>query len=316
MKSDRFLLALCIAVFLHSPKSLAQQSATETCDVPVVVTNYSNQLVRNLATTDFTVRLGDALVPVSGAAIDGGPKRIALILDASGNVPDDEWALETDMALSFVGNARPKDQFSFFTIGAEYPDASFLSSEELTERLQKLTGARTNEKIYDALMVAVNRLSPPQFGDAIFLFGHHEDVGSVATFDQIRELILKNKLRFYGMSFADPLRKLPPGFDLNKPTGLRLSRLESLSAETGYFFSLHAVHNVNQPGQMSLLKEFLADLYAGIAEPYRLSIPASAIKDQTRAAFAVSNLEKLRVHKDGIHYPHSIYPCAVTEKAP
>ena len=306
-----------LALLLPFSQSFAQQVGAGTCDVPVVVADYSNQLVRDLVPAEFSVSLAGARQPLDSASIDGGPKRIAIILDASENIPDDEWKLETEMAQSFVGNARPEDRFAFFVIGEGHTETSFLSANEVTARLQKLAGSRPTEKIYDALLSAVKRLDPPQFGDAIFLFGHHEDFGSEVDFDQIRERILRNKLRFYGMSFADPLKKLPPGFDLNRPTGLTSSKLESLSAETGYFFSFHAVHNLNQPGQMSLFKGFLSDLYAGIAEPYRLSIPKSGMKDEARLEVSVTNLEARRMHQDGIHYPHLLYPCAVPiETAP
>jgi hypothetical protein len=325
MKLIYVSLTLCLAIsFLQSSESFAQQVPAESCDVPVVVTHYDNELVQGLTPTDFSVHLGDIASTVDSASVDGGPKRVALILDASRNIPEDEWKLETEMAASFVGHARSKDRFAFLVIGAEGTAASLLSFDDVAERLQQLAGSRpaateANERIYDALLTAVNRLDPPQFGDAIFLFGHHEDFGSATAPDHVLDLILKNRLRFYGMSFADPLAKLPPGFDLNKPLpkSFGRSKLELLSAETGYFFSFHAVHNLKIQGQMQLFKGFLADLYAGIAEPYRLRIPASSIKDQTRLEITVTNLETRKIHQDGIHNPHSIYPCAApVEKAP
>jgi hypothetical protein len=85
--------------------------------------------------------------------------------------------------------------------------------------------------------------------------------------------------------------------------------LELLSAETGYFFSFHSVQSVNYPGQMSLFKNFLADLYAWIEEPYRLNIPASAVRGKTKLEINVTDLERRKIHKDGIHYPRSLYPC-------
>ncbi|MBZ5719830.1 MAG: hypothetical protein LAO03_05565 [Acidobacteriia bacterium] len=318
MRLNGFLLTLCLAAScLQSSKSFAQQDTAQSCDVPVVVTGYDNQLVRDLAPADFSVRLADAPKAVDSASIDGGPKRIALILDASKNVPDGEWKLETEMAASFVGHARSKDQFAFLVIGAEGTADSFLSFDDVAGRLQKMTSSRpaateANERIYDSVLDAAHRLNPPQFGDAIFLFGHNQDSGSAASADQILDLVVKNRMRFYGMSFADPLANKP------LPKGSGRSKLESLSAETGYFFSFHAAHNLNQPGQMTLFQGFLADLYAWIAEPYRLSFSSAAIRGQTKLEVTVANLETRRVHQDGIHYPHSLYPCVApaVEKAP
>jgi hypothetical protein len=317
MKVHWVSLTLCLTIFFGQSRGLlAQQVAEESCDVPVVVTHFNNDLVRDLKPADFSVRLGDIPRTVDSASIDGSPKRVALILDASRNIPEDEWKLETEMAASFLEHARPQDQFAFLVISADGTVNAPSSSSDVAERLRKLERARPattepNERIYDALLAAVNRLNPPQFGDAIFLFGHDGDLGSNTAADRVFDLILRNRLRFYGLSFADPLAKLPPGFDLNKPLPKDLgpSKLALLSAETGYFFSFHAVRSVNYPGQKPLLKAFLGDLYAWIAEPYRVRAPATAVKDKTKLEITVTNLATREVHQDGIHYPRSLYPC-------
>src|SRR5713101_5906947 len=303
MNLNGTLLTLCLAVSsLRPSESFAQQVAAESYDVPIVVSDFNNKLVRDLAPTDFSVRLGDVPLTVNNASVDGGPKRVAIILDASKNIPEDEWKLETEMAARFVEHARPKDLFAFFVIGADGTVASLSSSGEVAERLRKLAGSRPassegSERIYDAVLAGVNRLDPPQFGDTIFLFGHHEDFGSTANPDHVLDEVLRNKLRFYGMSFADPLAKLPPGFDLNKPLpkGFGRSKLEVLSAETGYFFSFHNVRSLNYPGQIPLFETFLADLYAWISEPYRLRLSGLDIKDKTGLEINVKNPESRKI---------------------
>src|SRR5579862_1217884 len=318
-------LTLCLAIYSLQPsKTSAQQAAGQSCDFPVVVADFNNRLVRDLATADFSVRLGEVPRTVSNSSVDSGPKRVGIILDASRNIPEDEWRLETETAASFVENARPKDLFSFLVIGAKGTEGALLSSGEVEERLRQLAGSRPassegSERIYDAVLAAVNRLAPPQFGDAIFLFGHHEDIGSTTNADHVRDVVLRNRMRFYGISFADRLAKLPPGHDLNKPLpkGFGRSNLELLSAETGYFFSFHDVRSLNYPGQMPLFKNFLADLYAWIAEPYRLRFSGFDIKDETGLEIEVKNLDPQKLHRNGIHYPRSVYPCdAPLEKAP
>jgi hypothetical protein len=321
VKMKRFLVTLGLSAgLLQSSASLAQQTTTETCDVPVVVASYDNQLVRDLSPLDFSVQVGGAPVSVVSTEIDGGPKRIALILDASKNIPDDEWKLETEMAQSFVENARPEDQFAFVVVGAEGTAAAFLSPDDVTSQLRKLAASRpvsadATEKNFDAILAAANRLDPPQFGDAIFLFGHSVDAGSTADYDHVLELVQKNSLRFYGMSFADSLPKLPSGSDLNKPQRFERSELEMLSAATGYYFSFHTARALNQPRQLPLFKGFLADLYTWISRPYRLAIPATAIKASSKFEVTVADAKTRKIRNGGIHYPQSINPCA-TQKAP
>lgn len=325
MNLNATLLALCLAVSILQPlESFAQQLEAESCEVPVVVADFNNELVQDLAPIDFSARLGNVPMAVSNASIDGGPKRVAIILDASKNIPEDEWKLETEMAARFVEHARPNDRFAFLVIGAESTATSLLSSGEVVDRLRALAGSRPapsegSEKIYDSVLAAVNRLNPPQFGDAIFLFGHQEDFGSTANADHVLDAVMRGRLRFYGMSFADRFAKLPAGRDPNKPLpkGFGRSKLETLSAETGYFFSFHDVRSLNYPGQIPLFENFLGDLYAWIAEPYRVQLSGSGVKDKTELEISVKNPEARKIHREGVHYPRSLYPCAATSrKAP
>lgn len=311
MRLAEILLSLWIATLFQSPKMLAQVSE-KICEIPVVVADSNNGLVSDLMPADFAVRFGGKPEIVSSASVDRGPKRIVVILDASGNIPNDEWNLETQAAEQFVRHARPDDQLALLVVGVDdKAELPLLSSGEVAGDIEKLAQSQSPETVYDALSTAENRLNPPQFGDAIILFGHHLDFGSKTSFDSIRELLLRNKTRFYGMSFADRLAKLPPGFDLNKalPKGFGLSKLESLSAETGYFFSFHAVRDLNHPGQMLLFENFLANLYARIAEPYRLKIAATEMKDETEVNVSAADMEARKIHQSGIHYPHVLLRC-------
>src|ERR1700690_239695 len=153
------------------------------------------------------------------------------------------------MASEFVKHARPGDQFAFSVIGAEASPAELLSSSQVLDRLQGLS-SNTNERIYDALLAAARRLDPPQFGDAVVLFGHHEDTGSETPASDLQNLMVKNGVRFFAVSFANPL---PPGFDPRKPVPKgSLSKLQLLTSETGFFFSFHPIAALNMPGQLPL----------------------------------------------------------------
>lgn len=319
---NKLLPILGFVVSLH-PTVAAQDVASNLCDVPVVVADYNNQLVRNLTPADFSVRLAGSPAPIASVSLDAGPKRLALVLDASSNVPDEEWKLGTDMATEFVKHARANDQFALLVIGGKTTSGAFSSPADVVARLQRLQGARPksedNERIYDALLDAANDLDPPQFGDTIFLFGHHKDSGSKTSLNQIQDLLLKGRLRFFGMSFADRLAGLPPGFNLNKPLPkeFRSTQLETLSADTGYFFSFHSVQSLGIRGQLPLFENFLSHLYTWIAEPYRLRFSTSSFDNDSSFEISVTEMEARKIHRSGIHYPHSLYPCGMqAPKAP
>ena len=328
MQTNRLFFVLwCGFSPLISCSLSAQQVPNQSCDVPLVVTRYvpssgAVELVNDLSAKDVTVHLDGLQGTVESLSVDNRAKRAALIIDASRSVSKDEWKLETEMAASLIGHARAEDRFALLLVGADAPTGPLLPANEIEDRLQALASNRPSaadpsERIYDSLLAAADRLNPPEFGDAIFLFGHPEDSGSSATADQILELVLRNKLRFYAMSFTDPLRgKLPPGFDLNKPLpeNLRQPGADKIAHSTGYFYSFHSIEALGMPGQMTLLKGFLGDLYAGIAEPYRLRISLSSATGRNPLEVVILDPKNRKINQNDVHYPHFIYPC--TSSAP
>jgi hypothetical protein len=307
-------VAICVQVS-------AQTNQDHSCDVPLVVTRFvpssgAVELVKDLSAKDLTVKVGGLSSSVENASIDGGGKRVALILDASKKVPRDEWKLETEMAVSLTEHARPEDKFVLFLVGFDVPAGSLLASSEVQGQLKALAASRPDtpdgsEKIYDALLLAAKRLDPPEFGDAIFLFGHPDDSGSNANPEQVQELILSNRLRLYAMSFTDPLSgTVPRGFDLNKPlpANVGMEKADQISHATGYFFSFHSLQALNIPGQIALLKGFLGDLYAGIAEPYRFKVDLNT-SGKTSLDLVIKDGDARHIRQGDVHYPHFIYRC-------
>jgi hypothetical protein len=317
VRAIKLLLMLCLALVVSGQLSAEDDS----CDVPLVVTHFAVatakvELVTDLVPKDLSVRVGGSPTTVKSVSVDSGSKRVVLILDASKNVPKDEWNLETEMAVTLIENGRALDRFSLYLVGADASFGPFLPLGDVQAKLIDMASSRPkaidgNERIYDALFAAAKLLDPTEFGDTIFLFGHPDDLGSQATPEQVQEIILRNRLRFYAMSFTDPLRgKLPPRFDLNKP--LPKSAIpggaDNISHATGYFFSYHSIETLKLPEQMTLLEEFLGDLYAGIARPYKLKIVQTA-SGKSPLELTIVNGETRNIRQGDVHYPHFIYSC-------
>jgi hypothetical protein len=295
----------------------AQEVSSNTCEIPVVVADYYNRLVRYLKPSDFSVRIAGEPGSISDLSIDAGPKRIAIVLDSSSKVPQEEWKLQTEMAKELVSRARTGDHFFLAVVGSGSPSEAFPSSAELTARLQELEGARPNsapnEQLYDTLAEAARNFDPSKFGDTIFLFGHSRDSGSSVSLDTLRDLILRKGLRFFGISFEDRFagQVLQPNKPLPKNS---LAPLETLSSDTGYFFSYHAVRDLAFPGQIPLFKNFLIDLYTWISEPYRVELSTPPAKDGSGLEVSVTAMETRKVNQRGIHSPHLLYGCAQAKK--
>jgi hypothetical protein len=105
MRINLPVLTVCSVMFAScSAQAFGQNSTEDSCDVPLVVTRFvpssrTVELVKGLGPNDLAVQLGAVPSRLEGASIDDGPKRIALVLDASGNIPADEWTLQTKMAI-------------------------------------------------------------------------------------------------------------------------------------------------------------------------------------------------------------------------
>lgn len=322
MLTRKLPVTLCLLLPLLITESFAQEPRSESCDVPVVVTHFDTSF-QALDTRDFLVHLGTSPVALESASVDRGPKRVALILDASRYVPDSEWKVETEMAAVLVGYARPSDLFSVQLVGRENAAEDLLSPAEAREQLRELGSSRpprvdSSERVYDALFAAAKRLSPPKFGDALVLFGHMYDAGSKTSSDRLLGLIMKGKLRILGFDFSDPLPiALSPGFDPNNfpPESSSPKELDKMINETGYRFDFEAMETLNHPGQMRRFESFLADLYKRISEPYRLKALAFASSSRIKLEIKIANSEERKIRPTDMYYPQFIFPCVEVKVA-
>jgi hypothetical protein len=133
----------------------------------------NDEFVRDLRASDLKIEIGSREVSPVSAAIDDGPRRIALVVDDTSQVSQQEWKLQIDLVTSFVEHARRQDQFALFFVGS----------------------AR----------------DPPMFGDALFLFGHDAESIGDAALQKLREVLLRNRTRFLALSLVNPLEnRLPP----------------------------------------------------------------------------------------------------------
>jgi hypothetical protein len=108
------------------------------------------------------------------------------------------------------------------------------------------------------LLAATRSLDPCKFGDALFLFGRVENSGSAA--DELRTLLLKDRVRFYGASFSNPLKgNVSAGWDPNKPLPSTFQRplFDQLSSQTGYSIAYHQPEVFRQCKETTTFEELL-----------------------------------------------------------
>jgi len=316
------LFLISLALFLFDPSLTAQESPKDSCEIPLVVTRYtqsyaSREIVRDLTPQNIDAHPDEEPISVTSIRLDDGPKRLAILLDASKNVPAEEWQLQTEMAAKFLEYARPSDKFSIFLVGVPAPSEPFYSSKAAIERLKKLhkdrpSATESGERNYDALAVAAQSLTPSLFGDSIFFFGHDADEESKTDPAQLTKMLLQNHIRVYAISFRSP--QFPPNFDPNKgvPAFTEGSKLPEITRASGTFFSYHDVHVFQMSGQKQLFENFLGDLFLMVADPYRLTVPVGTSPEPRKLSLSIKDAKQLRIDKDEVRFPRSIYPCPLS----
>jgi hypothetical protein len=235
---------------------------------------------------------------LQGLSIDKGPKRIVLTLDASKSISKRDWEWELEYAKRLLEFARSIDRFGFVVVGGDAETHGFVSRSEAKTYLGRLKATRPatadpEAKIYDALLTAAKSLDPPQFGDVIVFFGLGEDSGSKTAIADLKQMFLKQRLRFYGLTFPSQKRSAA-GWPIPDPG------LESLSEATGYSIW---VTNVNVLRQVDF-----DSWYRCIAEPYRFSITAAMSGQASLEITLLPGLKKKKLDKIAIRYPQFLVP--------
>jgi len=304
------------ACLLSVTASFARQGGTRTCDVPLVVEAYdpssrNDEPVKTLGVSDLLVQLGTEWYSVASATVDDGPKRVALILDRTGRISQDEWKMEVELATTFVEHGRHGDTFALLLAGSRSAPTRFDAVKETGKQLRKLKSSRrasteSGGSTYDALLAAGNLLNPPGFGDSIYLFGRGDDSGSAAGLEQVQDLLLKNGLRFCGLSLSASLTA--EVLQLSRRTGCVFSftSLKTLSLP-----AMQGPHDMGLiPPQLSLQKAALGRSFAQLAAPYRVGIPASLIPARMELKFDVPTAEERKIDVRDEYYPRVVYPCS------
>jgi len=323
MKKGHLSLFGVASTFLVSVQfCFASPETKDACDVPFVARrfdpiSYKTEQIRDLTLDNFSVQLsGSSVQPVS-ASLDNSPKRTFVLIDARSSVPQEEWGLQTIMAAYVAKQGPPEDRFVLALVGSDGAAKDF-NPEETIDQLRSWESSRPasngDARLYDILISAAQRLDPSRFGDTIFLFGHPEDSGSKASAEELRDLLLKNGIRLFGLSFADPLRgKFPKGFDPNKPLPHgTFPELTDVSRATGSFVSFHTPDALRH-GDPSLFKNFLADTYEGISKPYRVTLPMAGRTGLLDLRIVLKDYQS-RVNPNDIHYPLFVYSCDTQRK--
>jgi hypothetical protein len=176
MVSKTFLIAL-LFVFSLNPLNLpGQDSGCARRSVAVSVVDREWNLVQGLSAANFRAKLRGHEVEILSASVDTSPRRIVLLLDASGSMIEEQWEAAESISKDLIWFAPARAsiaQMAFSetvldTVGFDQDQPALLRHlAELVKVCEQPRKARRTA-LYDAIVSARSTLGASEFGDVIF----------------------------------------------------------------------------------------------------------------------------------------------------
>jgi hypothetical protein len=197
------LLALALAVTL-SDSIHAQQEHCLNRTIAVNVLSEDGHFVEGLSPQNFRGKVRGERVETVSASHDFAPRRIVLVLDASGSMYD-VWKLETSAAEGLL-NADNDSSFALITFATQVEHRIDFAQgrKQISDVLAGLEGPSEDSPKFktalrDALAAALDLLRPLQFGDAIFLVSDGYDNSSKLADSQLRGALFGSGVRLFAL---------------------------------------------------------------------------------------------------------------------
>jgi hypothetical protein len=206
-KNPRFP-ALAVFVLLASTGSLiGQENSCLDRTIPVSVLSADVRFVDGLTSKNFTAKVQGKEVKIVSLVRDSGPRRIVIVLDASGSM-EDVWKLEETAAQGLI-ESDPRNSFALIVFGSQVLRTIDFSQNRaaITDALPSLQPPERHQlrktALLDALASSIELLRPPGFGDAIYLVSDGQDNDSQLGISQFRNRLMASGVRLFALMPLD-----------------------------------------------------------------------------------------------------------------
>lgn len=312
------LLLLLLAVC-----RLVAQS-TDNClhrTMTVNVRDSNGNLVPDLPTTAFHGKLRGKPVTVRSEQVEIGPRRLVMLLDASGSITGSEytWKIAQLVAGDIISSASRPNQVALVVFAAQVLDVTNFTSArmQVLEKLRQLEdGSKAAPKgkrrtaLFDTLTYAADLFGSPMPGDVIYAITDGGDNISHKTEEDVQTRLLSKGVRFFAFYMTEN----------NFPTeeerlGPRV--LHSLAALTGGAVldipnsSLSPLYDLSPKGRERMAAQ-LRYLYDLMVSFYQLEIELPAPVDKQRH-WDLEVVDKHGKTRKGVSlfYPQELMPCRI-----
>jgi hypothetical protein len=215
--------ALCsLAYFLLAVSAQAQDDSCLRRTIPISVIEKTGSPATGLVAGDLRGVFRRKPVHILSATQDIRPRRIIILLDASGSMMTEnqaKWQLALLAATKLVTGAPETEKISLVMFTDQIEGTPDLGErrDSILRRLQEVASGRKafpkgirRTAVWDAVLAGALALGPSAFGDAIYLITDGGDNASLEKPSFVERTLLESGVRLFGF-FFDERSPLEPG---------------------------------------------------------------------------------------------------------
>jgi hypothetical protein len=299
---------LSLVFWFFSASGFCQSTSCEQ-SIPVDVRDRFGHFVFALQPASFEVRSHGRTLNVLSASVPTGPRRVVLLLDASGSVtgPNGLWS-QARVVAEHVATSPAEIQLALVIFAGNVLETHDFSRprEEIIQRLQQTKDADSivpktahQTALWDAIVTSIGLFGTPRVGDAIYAVTDGGDNHSHAIPVQVRHTLLSNRVRM----FAFILERRDFATEEQK---LGVEELARLAEESG-----GSSESVDQRAKdvSTRIKTIVAELYDKIVYFYRIDLPNPGGSKIMPIKVTITDAGRSKKSNVGVAYPHELASC-------
>ena len=207
MRARRIVVAL-VFVLLGARGVRAQADSCLRRSVPVNVVNDQGQIVTGLTENNFIGSMHHQPVKILSVTQDDSPRRVVIVLDASGSMISEGSAWHQYLAVAHnLIAAMPSEALAGLVVFSSKVDKNIPLSESRDDLQDELNALREGRKalpkgerltaIWDALATADAEFDSHQEGDAIYAITDGGENASKLKMNSLRKTLLEKRIRLF-----------------------------------------------------------------------------------------------------------------------
>ena len=195
-------------------------SGVQLIEVYATVTDANGELVTGLRQSDFQVFENDRPQEISAFAAGEFPLTVALGVDRSFSMAGEPLRLAKLASTTFLKQLKPGDRSMIVAIGNNAEVIAPLSTDrEAQAQAVAALDAWSTTSLYDAVIVALDRLEPEKGRQALIVFSDGADRYSEATSGQVLARARRSQALVYPITMGKT--RVPAAVELATLTGGR-----------------------------------------------------------------------------------------------